>query len=121
MASANQLNVMLYPYHSLAPLPDVGQPTSRAIETAASLLYFDTVTVGRLGDPADMELGLPEEALEEVKRIKLRRGADAVRAFNQDGKFSGLTVEEVATLSFVRYWYDVAKFHKNYSSLINAA
>lgn len=120
MASAHQLNVLLYPYHSLAPLPDAGQPNARAIETAATLLYFETVTVGRLGDPGDMELGSPEEALEEVERIKQRRGARAVSAFNQEGKFSGLNLEEVAALSFVRYWYDVAKFHKNYGSLIDA-
>ncbi|MGA2258638.1 MAG: hypothetical protein ABSG53_28565 [Thermoguttaceae bacterium] len=120
MANAPQLDVLLYPYHALAPLPDFGQPNPRAVETAATLLYFDTVTLGRLGDPKELGLPSPEDALEEVDRIKERHGADAVRAFNQAGKFVGLTVGEIATLCFVRYWYELARFHKYYAPLIEA-
>lgn len=69
MADATQLNVLLYPYHVLAPLPDIGRPSLRAVETAAALLYFDTVTLGRAGDANELRLPSPQEALEEVDRI----------------------------------------------------
>lgn len=113
-------NIYLYPYHFLPPIPKGNNVRGRDREVLASLLYFDTVTLGTPGLPQELGLPTSDEALADLDRIRSERGPGAIYAFLLHGDFSGLSVGDVATLSFLRYWYDRDKFLKSYTPLIDA-
>lgn len=112
------MNVLLYPYHQLRPYGDKTMPTSRRATIAAALLYFDTVTLGRMGYPEELDLWSEDEALAVIDRIKSRRGAHVVKRFWTTGDHSELTCDEFSSLYFIRYLCDEHTFRQAYRPLL---
>jgi len=113
------VDVLLYPYHALQPYPENAVPNAKVVTVASSLLYFDTVTLGRLGYPDELSLFTTDEALSELRNIQKLHGEAAVQAFWRTGELSNdFTCDDIAKLSFVRYWYDEQRFRKSYAPLI---
>ncbi|MCI0563148.1 MAG: hypothetical protein MN733_32115 [Nitrososphaera sp.] len=122
------MEAILYPYHTLIPYQiddDIPAPELAAI--AATLLYFDRVTLGRLGYADELSLPGVAELLEQAKRIEETRGKDKVDAWRQGkyiGKYNvaaneGLSCSDIFTLAHLAYTYDDLKFRKSYWPLLN--
>ena len=114
------MDVLLYPYHTLPPFQEEPGPESREVAISAALLYFDTITLGRPGYPDELEPGSVESAMEEMRAIDERRGQDVVNMFLREGSHEGLSVDELAGLTFLRYWYNEQKFRKSYAPLLQS-
>jgi len=111
---------IIYPYHALDPYPAEDNVTSRTGEIAASLLYFPSVTLGRIGFPDELQLYSSDEILEERRRIIARRGEAMVQAYFRQYIPGDLTLGEKIKLDFTRYWYREQKFRQSYLPLIQA-
>ena len=114
------MHVYLYPNPYLPTFSD-GQPPSRQqLETAALLLYCESVTLGRLGFHHELLLPSPAEALAESKRTAAGQQPEVVRRYFQEGSFQRLTVQELALFNYVRYCQFDVKFQLEYESLVEA-
>jgi len=114
------MDIMLYPYHRLAPYPSDPKPTPAAARLAALLLYYDSVTLGRPGTAS--ELALPDKAElydEMAGLIKVhgeRAVADCVLGKDLPRQF---TARDIAVLRAVRYVRDLEQFEVRYAPLLD--
>jgi hypothetical protein len=112
------MDVYLYPCNMLGPFAVDGQPTRRQLETAALLLYSESVTLGRLGFHDQLDLLTPIDALQNLKSTEAGRNPETVRRYFQESEFHDLNVEELALFNYVRYCQEDAKFLSRYEPLL---
>lgn len=113
------MEAFFYPDHYLRYTPNSAQTSPEWVSTVASLLYFDRLTLGRLGYPD--ELALPDEhaALDEMKRIQAETGERA-SAFWRDGSIDGLTCGQIVKLAYTQYLYHDHRYRRDFAPLIEA-
>jgi hypothetical protein len=115
------MDVYLHPNHYLPSFADGSPPSRRQVETAALLLYCESVTLGRLGFHHELVLPSPSEALEQSKRSSAGQKPKVVRNYFKEGSFEGLTIEELALFNYVRYCQLDVGFQLAYKPLLEGS
>jgi hypothetical protein len=114
------MRVYLYPNHYLPPFAKGNSPSPSQLQTAALLLYCESLTLGRLGFHDELLLPSPLEAMKEGKKGRLGQHRELVRRYFKEGSFKDLRVGELALLNYIRYAQYDYKFLLEYKSLLNA-
>lgn len=101
------MNVFLYPYHFLPRFSELQMNRGRLAEISSALIYFDSITIGRPGDPKDLGLGEVADIIEVSKRHPIG-----------NRNISDLSIGEYAIHAFNDWAQEYSSFLNDYDPLI---
>ena len=113
------MKTLLYPYHFIEPYSPQYLSYADMASVASSLLYFDSITISRLGSPEQLGLASSmEDISSEMQKIEEAHGIDAVDQWFAGNRSPDFTCDNVAVLNYMLYRAKIAHSDATYKPLI---